>query len=637
MNRDWGKNGDLVGVKKEISANMSRRSLLLPILIAVFVMNAGAKTDSWLQVRTPHFVVLSNAGEKQALHVADQFERMRAVFHKRFPRAQVDAASPIIVIALKDKKDFQALEPEAYLAKGQLDLAGLFLRAPDKNYVLLRLDTESEDPYASVYHEYTHFVISRAEEWLPLWLNEGLAEFYQNTEIKGKEVGLGKPSGENILLLRQHQLLPLATLFAVDHNSPYYHEENKGSIFYAQSWALTHYLEIKDIQENTQRLTDYAKLVSNKVDPVAAATQAFGDLSVLEKNLEQYVSHQRFYYLKMPGSTQVDDSTFKVQPVSPTQADTIRADFLAYNQRFKDSRTLLDRLLQEDPKNVAALETMGFLAFREGKLDEAAKWYEQAVKLDSQSFLAHYYFAAIAMQRGQSADRAAQIESSLRIATRLNPSFAPAFDELAGFYGMQHKNFDEASMLNLTAVQLDPGNIGFRLNRANLMLEMERPTDAIAVLRNAMKLAAKPEETAAIQSRLQSIQQYQAERESQERESREATQLSQSSSQSSGREAPPLPDHVDDDRHGAQRTVNGTIKDVHCSYPATMKLKVEVGAKTLNLRAGNYYKVGYSALNFTPTDELNPCKNLEGMKAKVEYFEGLSGAEGQIVSIELSK
>jgi hypothetical protein len=42
-------------------------------------------------------------------------------------------------------------------------------------------------------------------------------------------------------------------------------------------------------------------------------------------------------------------------------------------------------------------------------------------------------------------------------------------------------------------------------------------------------------------------------------------------------------------------------------------------------------------LNFTPTGELNPCKNLEGMKAKVEYFEGLSGAEGQIVSIELSK
>jgi len=34
-------------------------------------------------------------------------------------------------------------------------------------------------------------------------------------------------------LLRQNKLLPLATLFTVDHTSPYYHEENKGSIFYA--------------------------------------------------------------------------------------------------------------------------------------------------------------------------------------------------------------------------------------------------------------------------------------------------------------------------------------------------------------------------------------------------------------------
>jgi len=89
-----------------------------------------------------------------------------------------------------------------------------------------------------------------------------LAEFYQNTDIRDKEVLLGEPSTENILLLRQEQLLPLATLFTVDYNSPYYHEENKGSIFYAESWALTHYLEVKDTRENTHRLTDYAKLVS---------------------------------------------------------------------------------------------------------------------------------------------------------------------------------------------------------------------------------------------------------------------------------------------------------------------------------------------------------------------------------------
>ena len=103
------------------------------------------------------------------------------------------------MLAVKDKKDFQSLEPEAYLAKGQLEIAGLYVRAPDKNYVLLRLDAQGEHPYATVYHEYTHLLSSRAEAWLPLWFNEGLAEFYQNTDIRDREVLLGEPSTENIL------------------------------------------------------------------------------------------------------------------------------------------------------------------------------------------------------------------------------------------------------------------------------------------------------------------------------------------------------------------------------------------------------------------------------------------------------
>ena len=369
---------------------MFLRSFAVFLLIAVSAALAGAKADPWLEVSTPHFIVISDASENRARQVASEFERMRAVFHKRFPKARVDAAFPIIVLALRDRKDIQALEPQAYLAKGQLDLAGLFLRTPDKNYVLIRLDVEGDHPYATVYHEYTHFVLSRDEEQMPLWLNEGLAQFFETTEIRDKKVLVGQPSIENIMLLRQNRLLPLATLFSVDHNSPYYHEENKGSIFYAESWALTHYLEFKDRHDHSDHLTQYLALVSNKMDPVTAAASAFGDLKVLEKNLSNYVAQPTFQFLTSPGSTEVDESAFKAQAITPIQADAVRADFLAYDDRAKDSRALLDRILHQDPDNVAAYETMGYLAYREGNLEEAAKCYEHAVKLDSQNFLAHY-------------------------------------------------------------------------------------------------------------------------------------------------------------------------------------------------------------------------------------------------------
>ena len=625
-----------------MARHMPRRLFLLLTLFATLLAAARDKPENWLEVRSPHFIVLSNSSEKQARHVADQFERMRFVFHTVFPRANVDPGTPIVVLAVKDKKDFRELEPEAYLAKGQIELAGLFLRAPDKNYVLLRLDAEGEHPYATVYHEYTHLLSSRAEEWLPLWLNEGLAEFYQNTEIRDKDVLLGEPSPENILLLRQQRLLPLATLFTVDHNSPYYHEENKGSIFYAESWAFTHYLEIRDRQQNTHCLTDYAELVSQRVDPVTAATRAFGDLKPLQAALEKYVAQPTFYQFKASISAEVDDTAFKVQALSPAQADAVRADFLVYEQRVKDAKTLLERVLQEDPSNASAHETMGYLEFRQGNLAEARKWYDQAIKLDSQSFLAYYYFAAITMNGGQlDSENKSQVESSLRTAIKLNPSFAPAYDELAVFYGMRRENLEEAHTLALNAVQLDPGNLHYRLNTANILLQMERSKDAIAVLRNAMILAKTPDEIASVQNLLDAAQQYQLAHEQIEQEQQSAPGIHPAALPGQSSAQAPMDSakqSASENQRGPHRSMKGTIRDVRCTQPAIMELKVESDGKALSLRSDNYFKIQFTAVGFTPAGELHPCTDLEGMKAHVEFFETLGkSAEGQISSIELSK
>ncbi|MGA9793874.1 MAG: tetratricopeptide repeat protein, partial [Terriglobales bacterium] len=441
---------------------MWKRIALLLALFAAALASAHDKPENWLEVRSQHFTVVTDGNEKTGRRIADQFERMRSVFHVAFPHLSIDNGAPIIVLAVKNEKDFRELEPQVYLAKGQLQLGGLFLRAPDKNYVLMRVDAEGDHPYAVVYHEYTHFLLSKAAEWLPLWLNEGLAQFYQNTDIRDKDVALGEPSPENLQLLRTSRPLPLAMLFTIDTSSPYYHEENKGSIFYAESWALTHYITVKDHQEKTQRLKDYAELLSQKVDAVTAAARAFGDLKQLQTNLDNYILQGSFSYFKLATSTGVDDAAFKVRALTEAQADAVRADFLACDDRAADARPLLDRVLREDPQNVSAHETMGFLELRAGHPDEARRWYEKAVKLDSQSYIAHYYFAAISMNDSVNPANDAQLESSLRAAIKLNPSFAPPFERLAAFEGMRRQNLDEAHMMVLNAVQLDPGNVAYR-------------------------------------------------------------------------------------------------------------------------------------------------------------------------------
>ncbi len=436
------------------SANM--RKSLLWLLALVLPLTATAKPESWMEVHSPHFTVITNANEKQARRVADQFERMRSVFHTLFPKIQIDALGSITVLAIKNENDLRALEPSAYLAKGQLKIGGLFLRVPDKNYVLMRLNADGEHPYAVVYHEYTHLLLSRAE-FIPLWLNEGLAEYYENTDIREKDVLLGQPSPGNLEVLRENRLMPLATMFAIDHSSPYYHDENKGSIFYAESWALTHYLEQKDFRDKTQRLTVYAQLLAENVDPIT---------------------------------------------------DAVRADFLAYNDRGADARALLKHVIQEDPNNVLAHETMGFLEFRDQHIDAARNWYAASVKLDSQSYLAHYYFAAISMNGALAPDAESQVENSLRASIRLNPNFAPSYDRLGVFLAMRRDQYDEARLMALRAIQLDPTDLAYRLDTANILLQLGRGSDAVNVIRDAMHLASSPEETAMTENFLMHAQEY---------------------------------------------------------------------------------------------------------------------------------
>lgn len=615
---------------------MFSRILALALLLTPAPAPARDTTDSWIQVTSPHFIVATNASEKHGRRIADQFERMRSVFQVAFPQLQIDPDVPVIVLAVKSEKDFRSLEPEDSLKKGSLKLGGLFRRGPDKNYVLMQIEAEGEHPYSVIYHEYTHVWLSKSAAWMPLWMNEGLAEFYENTEIHEKDALLGEPSPENLEWLQENRLLPLATLFAVDQKSPYYHEEKKASIFYAESWALTHYLQMNDLVQKTHRLKDYSLLLAQKIDPVTAASRAFGDLEQLETDLNNYIHGGSFRYLKMTTATEVDDSAFKVEPLPSSQRDAMRADFLAYGPRTADAQSLLDHVFEEDPNNVLARETKGFLAFEQDNREQAREWFEQAVQLNSESYLAHYYFAILSMRDARDASQQDRIEASLRTAVKLNPWFAPAFDGLGVFLGMRHHKLDEARLMELTAISLDPVNIVYRTNLATILMTMENRQSAIEVLRLAVKLAKTPEDRQMVDDALTRAQEYadaQAQRE--EPQPEDAARQLTGNDTVAGRATPRLKGAPEFVPKGQHRFAIGVLRNVTCNSPA-LDLTVSSQGKNLSLHINNYFKVPYTAVGFQPQATINPCTYLENRPAKVEYVESADpSVTAQLVSVEL--
>ena len=192
--------------------------------------------ETWIEVRSPHFTVLSNAGEHEGRLTAQQFEEIRAMFEQRYPKLRVDGGKPTVIFALKNEDSLKLFLPGYGTDKDAMRLSGLYRLSYDKNYALVRTDVRgtSPFPYHTLYHEYTHAYFRLNYRGLPLWLNEGIAEFYGNTVIEGKDVKIGAVGEPQLRLLRENPLIPISTLVSIDGSSPLFNTRDHSGIFYTE-------------------------------------------------------------------------------------------------------------------------------------------------------------------------------------------------------------------------------------------------------------------------------------------------------------------------------------------------------------------------------------------------------------------
>jgi tetratricopeptide (TPR) repeat protein len=485
------------------------RGVRLAALLGGLVATAGVSTASnpqaWLELRSPNFLIITNANENEARTVAVQFETIRAVAREHF--GNVSTSDPVIIVAAKDEATLKILLPEFWEKRGSMHPAGIFLNGPDKSYVGLRLDVSMNqsayEPYEPIYHEYYHYLMRRLTPRLPLWMVEGLAEFYGNTRIETKNVFVGDPSTSNIMILRQNVLLPLSTLFEVNASSPYYHEQSKTSIFYAESWALTHYLIARDWREKTQRLKDFTLLLLENVPQTEAARRTIGDPGALEGELSEYIHKFSFTTARLD-RPKIEVGDFRVRQLSDAESLAVRADFMAHHRHYAEARQMLEESLKLDPKLAGAYEGMGFLCFQLGKIAEAGKWYSEALAINPQSYLSNFAYAESVLQGTLNDDLAVRAESSLRAAIKINPNFAPAYDHLAYLLALSwhNQNPEEAHMMALHAVALEPGNISYRLQVVQTLERMGRTEDAIRVATLTASMAKTPADQGAASASL---------------------------------------------------------------------------------------------------------------------------------------
>ncbi len=87
----------------------------------------------------------------------------------------------------------------------------------------------------------------------------------------------------------------------------------------------------------------------------------------------------------------------------------------------------------------------------------------------------------------------------------------------------------------------------------------------------------------------------------------------------------------------ADDMADGQIKSVQCKGKS-LDMVFDASDGILRLHTDNYFKVDFSAINFTPKGIMNPCKKAKGMYARV-YYNHVKGHphRGILVSVQFRK
>ena len=483
------------------------KRILLFIIICtlefpVMPFTSNAAKDTWRGMHSKNFYLIGNASEKDIRQVATRLEQFREAFTTVFPSTRTAASQPITVIVFKNHASFEPFMPAH---NGRItQVAGYFLPNDEGRYILLTSEMEGDFPYSVIFHEYVHNLSEDSSRPLPTWLSEGLAELYSTFRVSGdKKVSLGIPLSDHIYELRQSKFLTLPELFSINTNSNEYNEGDKRSIFYAESWALVHYMIMGD-SARRQKLQKFILSINAGVSMDDSFRQAFQmDYQTMQKELQDYVKQSKYHYVTYELNEKLDfDKNAQTVAISEAEAEYQLGSVLSLQMRT-DGETHLRNAVALDPNMADAHALLGRVLMYQGKVTEAKEHLEHAVTADSKSYLAHYYYAWALSREGADDKRRLvnsfptanipKIRNELIRAIELNPNYVEAY-HLLGFVNLiDNKEIDETIQLMNRALAISPGNENVNLILGQLYLHKSDFESARKIMEPLTRTAKSPE------------------------------------------------------------------------------------------------------------------------------------------------
>jgi hypothetical protein len=419
---------------------MKIRHAMVAAVLAVlaashFATATAAAANEWRMVTTPHFRVLSQAGERQTQLWVRNYEQFISAVSTAF-NIKPTALPPLTIVLFARDKEFTAyklVRPDGKAAK----VSGQFMRMAGISAIGMAADSEQAETKRIIYHEGTHWLMSLDTARHPTWYSEGIAEMLSTFELNGSKINWAKPIEFHLAQLQKNGLLPLKDFFA--RTDALQDQEKDDDRYYAQSWAFVHFMMLS--QPSRLQLLDRILAEARTSSSEAAVSKVFGaNLAAIEKDFNHYVQQAAFSYFTFPSEVTAE------LPVS----------------------------VAAPPALVEA--ALGFMALTTGRKELAQQHAQRAVELASELPGGHEVLALLARQNKDEPAVRKHVEAAVRTGSRSAEMYLLMADALgrerAG--GFQATTAARLPLLR-KAIELDPKRPGAYRQLANDLMFYEEP------------------------------------------------------------------------------------------------------------------------------------------------------------------
>jgi tetratricopeptide (TPR) repeat protein len=435
------------------------------------------KIEPWVEIRTAHFIVASDGGEKTARRFADEFEAFLGVLQATMPNARVSTGVPVRILVSRNADSFARVLPEFPNNKNREQPPGLYFSSPEKTYIALRANAGGRFAFADFFQSYAREVMKHSYRNLPPWIEEGYSSVYSSLTFHDGGFRLERPDPDDLSVLFESPLMPVDLVLHVDRTSGYYSPSNKGSVYFAESRVLLHYLISDPQAAGSKAMERYVTAVQGGADSLQAAREAFGDLKQMDAKFEAYVKNVSGPGFEIPVAAG-SGSGGALRMLTLPESEARIADFLAVRGKSEDAEDKLNDALMAEPSLAEAEQSLGFITLKRDDLEEAEKHFAKAAQLDPKDALTFYGQGLVAIAKGGKEGAAVGAAEPLEKAVALNADFAAAWYNLAMVYSERRETLQKALADAQRAASLAPGDRNYQLQVAQIQSQMDHPDEA---------------------------------------------------------------------------------------------------------------------------------------------------------------